>query len=67
MTETLAIAQIVMLLLPKITVGVEAIIGWLRSVRTAAKQAGVWTAEMDASYRAALLASGLNPINQPDP
>jgi hypothetical protein len=57
----LALAQIIIPLLPSIEGDISHLIAWISGVRTAAKQTGAWTAELDMKFRTCLLASGQDP------
>ena len=61
----LPLAQILIPMLPTIGTGVENIISFIGSVRTAAKQTGEWTDAMEANFRGALLVMGRDPAYQP--
>lgn len=65
--QILALLELGLVLLPKITVGVSQFVGWLSTVRTAAQQAEVWTEEHEAAWREGLLMRGLSPEEIPDP
>jgi hypothetical protein len=52
-------------MLPTITTGVEHLIAFITSVRTAAKQTGEWTDAVEASFRGALLVLGKDPAYLP--
>jgi hypothetical protein len=53
-------------LLPTVQTGVTEFIAWLNSLVGAAQQAGEWTPEQDAAYRAALFAKTQDPAYKPD-
>ena len=65
MTLALALAQVLIPLLPTIETGVEQAISFIESVRTAAKQSGEWTQAMDYSFRSSLIALGKDPAYLP--
>lgn len=62
-----ALAQVIIALLPTVTSGVEHLIAFVESVRTVAKTTGEWTDDMQAKYRQSLVACGKDPAWQPDP
>ena len=43
----------------------QALYAYVLKLRTAARQAGEWTAEQDAAFDAHLAAAGLDPVWQP--
>ena len=51
----IALAQILIPMLPTITTEIEHLISFISSVRTAAKQTGEWTDAIETSFRGALL------------
>jgi hypothetical protein len=57
----LALAQVLIPMIPTITTGVEHIIAFIESVRTAAKQTGVWTDTMESDFRGSLMVIGKDP------
>ena len=61
MSAALALAQIIIPLLPMIQGDVESLIKWIISVRAAAQQTSAWPAETDMAFRAALIATGKDP------
>ena len=61
MTQAIAIAQVIMALLPTVTSGVEHLIAFVKTVRKSALSNGEWTEEMEQAFRAALLATGSDP------
>ncbi|MGO8839462.1 MAG: hypothetical protein ACLP7I_12020 [Limisphaerales bacterium] len=65
MTTALALANLIIPLLPTITTGVENLISFIRSVRTASQQTGEWTAAMETNFRGALLVLGKDPAFLP--
>lgn len=64
--STAALIQLGLLLLPKVEVGVQQFVAWINSLRTAAKQSGEWTDDMEAIWRAGLLQQDLTPEEIPD-
>jgi hypothetical protein len=58
MTLALAIIQVLIPLLPQIGGDIAALVRWMSSIRTAAKQTGEWTDELDQKFRAAVIAAG---------
>lgn len=58
--------QFGLLLLPKVTVGLDHFVAWLHDLRATAEQTGEWTPELREQFRAALLAKGLADWEQPD-
>ena len=67
MTAALALLPIILQYLPTMTVGVEQLIAWITSVRTAASQASVWTPELETAFLEALIATKTTPAYQLDP
>lgn len=65
MTE-IALANIIVSLLPTITTGITHLIEFVKSVRTAAQQTAAWTPEMESAFLAALKATTTDPAYQPD-
>lgn len=63
---TAAILQLALALLPLVQTGVPQFIAWIDSLVATAKQAGEWTDEQDAAYRAALFAKTGDPAYKPD-
>ena len=61
-----AIIQLALALLPLVEAGVPQFIAWIQALRGAASQAGEWTAEQEAAYRAALFAKTADPAYKPD-
>lgn len=66
MPAALALAQIIIPLLPTIAGDIAHLVAWIQSVRSAAKQSGEWTVEMDQSFRNALIATGREEAYQLD-
>ena len=66
MNTALVLAQVIITLLPMIRGDISALIRWISVVRTAAKQSGEWTDEMDLTFRNCLIASGHADEWQPD-
>jgi len=64
--EISAIIALALQLLPLVETGVPEFIAWINSLKSAAQQAGEWTAEQDAAYRAALFAKTADPAYAPD-
>lgn len=60
------IAQLIPLI-PSLTVGVESLIAFIASIRTAAQQSGEWTPELEKAFLDALLARSTSPAWRPDP
>jgi hypothetical protein len=56
-----ALAQIIIPLLPTIAGDVSNLVAWISSVRKAAIQNGEWNQQSDAAFRAALEASSQDP------
>ena len=65
MPFALALAQVLIPMLPTITTGVEHVISFIGSVRTAAKQTGEWTDDMETKFRGSLLVLGRDPAYLP--
>ena len=63
----IAIAQIVIQLLPGLETGVTEAIAFINSIRGAAQQSGDWTPAMEAAFEQALIDTGTAPAYQPDP
>lgn len=61
-----AIAELALVLLPKITIGVEQFVTWIATLRSSLKQSGEWTVDFEASWKEALLSHNLNPEEIPD-
>jgi len=64
--QTIALLELGLTLLPKVTVGVTQFVAWLGALRTAVQQTGAWTAEYEAQWRAGLLNHKLAPEEVPD-
>ncbi|MGB7767439.1 MAG: hypothetical protein WBN22_01100 [Verrucomicrobiia bacterium] len=67
MNVALAIAQIIIPLLPTLGGDVVSLIDWINSIRSAAQQTGEWTPAMDQAFHQALVAAGQTPAWTPDP
>jgi len=66
MTLALAIVQIIIPLIPKVEGEVSSLVNWISSIRTAAKQTGQWSDEMEQNFRASVIAAGLaDPAYKP--
>jgi hypothetical protein len=52
------LAQVIIPLLPSIAGDISDLVQWISKVRTAAKQTGEWTEDMDIKFRTCLIASG---------
>jgi hypothetical protein len=61
-----AALQLALALLPMVETGVTEFVAYISALRTAAQQAGEWTPEQEAAYRAALFAKTADPAYQPD-
>jgi hypothetical protein len=61
------VIQLMLALLPLIQVGIPELIAFINSLKAAAQQAGEWTAEQEAAYRAALFAKTNDPAYMLDP
>ncbi len=59
--STAAIIQLAIVLLPLVQTGVPEFIAWINSLKSAAQQAGEWTPEQEAAFRAAILAKSSDP------
>ena len=66
MQAALALLPLILQYLPTVTVGIEHLIAWISGVRTAAKQSGEWTPEMETDFLEALIATKNDPAYQPD-
>ena len=64
--QTIALIELGLVLLPKVTVGVTEFITWLGALRTAAQQSGEWTPAYEAQWRGGLLSQKLEPAEIPD-
>jgi hypothetical protein len=58
MTLALAIARILIPLIPSIEGDIVSLVSWISNVRAAAKQTGEWTDVDDQKFRAAVIAAG---------
>jgi hypothetical protein len=67
MNVALALAHIVIPLLPSIEGDISGLVKWISSVRTAAKQTGEWSDELDIKFRTCLVAAGQEPPYALDP
>jgi hypothetical protein len=67
MNFALAIAQVIIPLLPMIAGDVSDLVKWLAKVRAAAKQNGEWTHELDLKFRESLIDAGQDPAYSLDP
>lgn len=56
----------ILLAIPKVEVGVESLIAWVQSLRTAAQQSGDWTAEQEAAFLESLIARRTDRAYLPD-
>jgi len=61
----LALAQIAIQLLPTVTTGVEELIAFINTIRSAAQQSGEWTPAHEDAYRASLFATTKDPAYAP--
>jgi hypothetical protein len=66
MSAALSLLPVILQYLPQVTVGVENLISWIASVRSAAQQSGEWTPALEAQYRASLFATTNDPAYAPD-
>lgn len=66
MSASILLALQIIAILPKITVGVEQLVAWIRGVREASQQSGEWTPDMEAAFRQALLDTADAPEYKPD-
>lgn len=64
--QTIALLELGLTLLPKVTVGVTDFVNWVNTLRAAAQQSGEWTPEYEAQWRAGLLSQQLAPEEVPD-
>lgn len=64
--QTIAMLELGLTLLPKVTVGVTEFVTWLSTLRRAVQQAAAWTPEYEAAWRAGLLQHDLTPEEIPD-
>jgi len=64
--QIIALIELALTLLPKITVGVTQFVAWLGVLRATAQQAEVWSPEYEAAWVAGLLAHELRPEEIPD-
>jgi hypothetical protein len=58
--------QLALAILPLVETGVTNFVAWINAMRTAALQAGEWTPDQEAAYRAALYAKTGDPAYQVD-
>jgi hypothetical protein len=66
MTLALAIIQVLIPLLPSITGDISSLVNWISSIRKVTQQTGQWTPALDQSFRAAVIAAGLeDPAYKP--
>lgn len=61
-----AIAKVVLALLPFVTSGAQYLLEFVRSVRAAALQTGEWPPDVETAYQERLLAKAEKPEAQPD-
>jgi hypothetical protein len=66
MTAALALLPVVLQYLPTVETGAEHLWAWVMGVKSAAQQSAAWTPDHEATFRAALQASGKDPAYQPD-
>ena len=66
MAAILALLPSVIALLPYVTQGVTALLNLIASIRTAAKQTGEWTPELEAQWVAMLFQLALGHEAKPD-
>ena len=64
--SAIAILELALTLLPKITVGLTEFVAWVATLRKAAQQADEWTADHESMWRDALISQGLDPAEMPD-
>jgi hypothetical protein len=64
--QTIALLELALTLLPKVTVGVSDFVNWISTLRSAVQQSGHWTPEYEAQWRAGLLKHDLAPEEIPD-
>ena len=62
-----AILPTLIQLIPVVTAGVENLIAFIQSIRTAAQQTAEWTPAMESAFLDALLARANSPAYKPDP
>lgn len=67
MPAFLAILPQLLSLLPTAVVGVEHLIALISAIRTAAKQSGEWTADMETAFVQSLMERAKLAKYQPDP
>lgn len=63
----LALAQVIIPLLPIIAGDVTHLVDWIKGVRGAAMQSGEWTAAIEGAFRQSLINSGEDPAYHLDP
>lgn len=66
MGAALALVQVILPLIPKITEGAEELWAFIKRVRSAAQQTTEWTPELEAQYQASLKATANDPAYLPD-
>jgi hypothetical protein len=64
--QAVAIAKVVLALIPLVSSGAEHLFAFVTSIRTAALQSGTWPADAEAAYQARLLAKADAPPAQSD-
>lgn len=66
MQAALALLPLILQYLPTVTVGIEHLIAWITNLRTAAKQANMWTPELETAFLEALILTKTDAAYQPD-
>lgn len=64
--EGIALAQVILAMLPTITTGAEHLFQFVDRVRTAAQQSEEWTPEMEAAFQRELLRKARAPESLTD-
>lgn len=64
--SAIAIAELALVLLPKVTVGVMQFTQWLATIRASLNQTGEWSPEFEAQWIAGLTSHNLRPEEIPD-
>lgn len=66
MASILILLPQIIAIIPTIGRGVETIIALIGSIRSAAKQTGEWTPELETAFLESLLATNTNPVYKQD-
>ena len=66
MAAILALLPSIISMIPTVTTGVENLIAFIGSIRTAAQQTGEWTPALELAFTEALIAKGSSKAWTPD-